>query len=63
MCIRDSIISVKRGKEVIDEGKVFFRFTPQATSDEVEINLKINDQDYVAESEATNGSLVIKEAS
>ncbi len=57
------IISVKRGKEIIDEGKVFFRFTPQSTSDAVEINLKINDEDYVAKSEATNGNLVIRNAS
>ena len=57
------IISVKRGEEVIDKGQIFFRFTPQATSDAVEINLKINEQDYVAKSEATNGSLIIKDAS
>ncbi len=57
------IVSVKRGKETIDEGKVFFRFTPQATSEEVEISLKINEQDFVAKSESVNGNLSIKEAS
>ena len=55
------IKDVKRGEDIIDEGQVIFRFTPQASNDPVILHFSLNDRIYVAESKPTSGSLKITE--